>query len=73
MNHAILLARTQHLVGAILQEHKLNLQEHDWAMSKGQREGKKCKSETYDGIFSEVCAPLSPDQQRGLEERAKEG
>eukprot|EP00957_Ditylum_brightwellii_P202217 15329124-Ditylum_brightwellii.AAC.1 len=48
MNHETLLASTQHLMGAILQEHSLNLQEHVWMMNKGQREGKKHKSEIYD-------------------------
>eukprot|EP00957_Ditylum_brightwellii_P145904 11110609-Ditylum_brightwellii.AAC.1 len=73
MNHETLLASTQHLVGAILQEHDLNLQEHACTMNKGQREGKKRKSEKYDGIFNEVCTLLSPDQRWGLKERAKEG
>eukprot|EP00957_Ditylum_brightwellii_P046908 3560268-Ditylum_brightwellii.AAC.1 len=60
MNHKTLLASTQHL-------------EHGWTMNKGQREGKKHKSEKYNHIFSQVCTPLSPDQQQGLKERAKEG
>eukprot|EP00957_Ditylum_brightwellii_P130557 9959184-Ditylum_brightwellii.AAC.1 len=73
MNHETLLASTQHLVGAILQEHDLNLQKHARTMKKEHREGKKCKSEKYDCIFSEIHAPLSSDQQQGLKERAKEG
>eukprot|EP00957_Ditylum_brightwellii_P065358 4958374-Ditylum_brightwellii.AAC.1 len=42
----------------------------DWTMNKGQWEGKKCTSERYEKIFSEVCVPLSPDLVQGLEERS---
>eukprot|EP00957_Ditylum_brightwellii_P002285 176063-Ditylum_brightwellii.AAC.1 len=73
ISHETVLASAQHLVEAILQEHDLNLQEYEWMMNKGQRERKKCKSEKYDCTFSEACAPLSPDQQQRLKERAKEG
>eukprot|EP00957_Ditylum_brightwellii_P021084 1588631-Ditylum_brightwellii.AAC.1 len=73
MNRETSVASTKHLVSAILQDNELNLQDHDWTMNRGQWEGKKRKSVRYENIYSEVCAPLSLDLKRGLEERAKEG
>eukprot|EP00957_Ditylum_brightwellii_P164129 12496821-Ditylum_brightwellii.AAC.1 len=61
MNRETSVASTKHLVGAILQEHDLNLQDHDYTMNKGRWEGKKQKSVRYENIYSEVCAPLSLD------------
>eukprot|EP00957_Ditylum_brightwellii_P156036 11876607-Ditylum_brightwellii.AAC.1 len=73
MNHQTSIQSTCHLVRAILHEHELNLQDYDWTMNKGQWQGGKHKSKRYDNIFNEVCLPLLPDLQWGLEERAKEG
>eukprot|EP00957_Ditylum_brightwellii_P134470 10251651-Ditylum_brightwellii.AAC.1 len=42
-------------------------------MNRGRWEGKSRKKVRYDNIYSEVCAPLSPDHKHCLEERAKEG
>eukprot|EP00957_Ditylum_brightwellii_P072541 5512567-Ditylum_brightwellii.AAC.1 len=43
MNHQTLLASTSHLVGGILQEHELNLQEYNWVINKGKMDGELCK------------------------------
>eukprot|EP00957_Ditylum_brightwellii_P102847 7837234-Ditylum_brightwellii.AAC.1 len=72
MNRETCVASTTHLVDAILQEHELNLQDHDWMMNRGRWEGKLQKNVRYENIYSEVCAPLSPDFKQDLEERAKE-
>mmetsp|Transcript_3358 Transcript_3358/g.4920 ORF Transcript_3358/g.4920 Transcript_3358/m.4920 type:complete len:204 (+) Transcript_3358:449-1060(+) len=73
MNRETSIPSTRHLVGAILQDHELNLQDHAWTMNRGRWGGQLRKKVRYDNIYSEVCAPLSPDHKRGLEERAKEG
>eukprot|EP00957_Ditylum_brightwellii_P110094 8397043-Ditylum_brightwellii.AAC.1 len=47
LNRQTSVASTQHLVGAIQQEHEMSLQDHDWTMNKGQWEGRKHNSEIY--------------------------
>eukprot|EP00957_Ditylum_brightwellii_P123821 9438556-Ditylum_brightwellii.AAC.1 len=73
LNHCSSLESTQHLVGAILHDIELNLQEHDHVMNKERQDGKKRKDEKYKNIVHEVCTPLSPGLHQGLEEREKEG
>eukprot|EP00957_Ditylum_brightwellii_P084528 6427479-Ditylum_brightwellii.AAC.1 len=60
------LTSTVHLKQAILQEHPLNLQDHDKCMNNGQEEGEKEKERIYKSILEQATSSRLPDVKRSI-------